>query len=265
MRLPRWLLVTLNIYALVLAAIMIWPFLQMVLTSVTSDVVFPPRYLSLTGWSNVLWPDYFRAMLVSLRMGFWAALLVIGMCLPAAYAIERRRFRGRSLLGALIFVPAIFPTITYGIAIGVYLALYAIQLKGSFFLVVLATATWTIPLVTRVIQGSLATTDVVYEEAALVMGSSPIRTFYKITLPLIAPGVITAGAIAFTSAATNFTIPWLMGSTEVPVAVHIYADVAKLGFTPQTAVQVLVMQLVVLGIVQVLFRVFQKQFRGAFA
>ncbi len=265
MRLPRWLMVTLNIYALILAAIMIWPFLQMLLTSVTSDVVFPPRYFSLLAWSNVLWPDYFRAMLVSLRMGFWATLLVIAMCLPAAYAIERRKFRGRSALGALIFVPAIFPTITYGIAIGVYIALYAIQLQGAFPLVILATATWTIPLVTRVIQGSIATTDVVYEEAALVMGASPIRGFFKITLPLIAPGVITAGAIAFTSTATNFTIPWLMGTTEQPVAVFIYQDVAKLGFTPQTAVQVLVMQIVILGIVQVLFRVFQKQFRGAFA
>src|SRR5690349_11552167 len=109
MRLPRWLLVTLNFYALVLAAIMIWPFLQMVLTSVTSDVVFPPRYFSLNSWSNVLWPDFFRAMLVSLRMGFWSTLIVIVMCLPAAYAIERRQFKGRNMLGALIFVPTIFP------------------------------------------------------------------------------------------------------------------------------------------------------------
>jgi putative spermidine/putrescine transport system permease protein len=264
-RLPRWLLVTLNIYALMLAAIMIWPFLQMVLTSVTSDVVFPPRYFSLAAWSNVLWPDYFRAMLVSLRMGFWATLLVIAICLPAAYAIERRRFPGRSALGALIFVPAIFPTITYGIAIGVYIALYALQWQGAFPLVILATATWTIPLVVRTIQGSLATTDVVYEEAALVMGASPMHTFFKVTLPLIAPGVITAGAIAFTSTATNFTIPWLMGAKEKAVAVFIYEDVAKLGFTPQTAVQVLVMQLVILGIVQFLFIVFRKQFRGAFA
>ena len=265
MRLPRWLFVTLNIYALMLAAIMLWPFLQMVLTSVTSDVVFPPRYFSVTAWSNVLWPDYFKTMLVSLRMGFWAAVLLIAICLPAAYAIERRRFPGRSALGALIFVPAMFPIITYGIAIGVYLALYAIQWKGSFPIVVLAAATWTVPLVTRVIQGSLATTDVVYEEAALVMGASPLRTFFKITLPLIAPGVITAGAIAFTSTATNFTVPWIMGSNEKPLAVFIYEDIGKLGFTPQTAVQVLVMQLVILGIVQVLFFVFRKQFRGAFA
>ena len=54
------------------------------------------------------------------------------------------------------------------------------------------------------------------------MGASPIRTFFKITLPLIAPGVITAGAIAFTFAATNFTIPWLMGANDKPVAVYIY-------------------------------------------
>ena len=265
MRLPRWLFVTLNFYALILATILILPFLQVVLTSATSDVIFPPRYFSLARWSDVRWPDFFRAMLVSLRLGFWVTLLMIAICLPAAYAIERRRFPGRSALGALIFMPAIFPTITYGIAIGTYIAMYVIQSTGAFSLVIIATATWTIPLVTRVIQGSIATTDVVYEEAALVMGASPIRTFFKITLPLIAPGVITAGAIAFTSAATNFAIPWLMGSTEQPVAVYIYQDVAKLGFTPQTAIQVLVMQVVILGIVQVLLRVFRKQFRGAFA
>jgi putative spermidine/putrescine transport system permease protein len=264
-RLPRWLFVTLNLYALILATILILPFLQVVLTSVTSDVVFPPRYFSLARWLDVRWPDFFRAMLVSLRLGFWVTLLMIAICLPAAYAIERRRFRGRSALVALIFMTAIFPTITYGIAIGTYIAMYVIQSTGAFSLVIIATATWTIPLVTRVIQGSIATTDVVYEEAALVMGASPIRTIFKITLTLIAPGVITSGAIAFTSAATNFTIPWLMGSTEQPVAVYIYQDVAKLGFTPQTAIQVLVMQIVILGIVQVLLRVFRKQFRGAFA
>ena len=81
----------------------------------------------------------------------------------------------------------------------------------------------------------------------------------------VPPGVITAGAIAFTSAATNFTVPWLMAAKDKPVAVFIYEDVAKLGFTPQTAIQVLVMQIVVLGIVQVLLRVFRKQFRGPFA
>lgn len=265
MSLPRRLFVLLNFYALVLAAIMIWPLLQILLTSVTSDVTFPPHNFSLSAFAEVDWQSYLRAMLVSLRMGFWSTLLLIGICLPTAYVLERKRFRGRSLLGALIFVPAIFPAVTYAIAISVYIALYAIGWAGSFLVIVAATATGAIPFVVRTIQGSLATSDTVYEEAALVMGASPLRTFWRVTLPLIAPGVITAGAIAFAFAATNFTIPWLMGAKETPVSVFIYQDVARLGYTRQTAVQVLVMQVVVLGTVQTLFRIFRKQFRGAFA
>lgn len=265
MRLPRSLLLILNIYALLLAAIMIWPVLQMMLTSVTSDVVFPPRYFSTDAFNRVFWPAYLQALGVSLRMGFWATVILIIVCLPAAYALERRRFPGRSWLSALIFVPAVFPTITYAIAIGVYLAIYMVEWRGSFPVIVIATATAAIPLVVRTIQGSLATTDPVYEEAALVMGASPIRAFFKVTLPLIAPGVITAGTIAFTFSATNFQIPWLMSAREQPVSVYIYRDVERLGFTPQLGVQVLIMQFVILGIVQMLFFVFRKQFRGAFA
>jgi putative spermidine/putrescine transport system permease protein len=265
LRLPRSLLITLNIYALLLAAIMLWPVVQLILSSFTPDVVFPPRYFTTDTVSRVFWPAYFQAMGVSLRMGFWATLLLLIIGLPTAYLLERRRFPGRSLLSALIFVPAIFPTITYAIAIGVYIALYITQWTGSFPIIVIATATGAIPLVVRTIQGSLATTDPVYEEAALVMGASPMRTFFKVTLPLIAPGVITAGAIAFTFTATTFTIPWLMGAREQPVAVYIYRDVERLGYTPEVAVKVLVMQFVTIGIAQILFRVFRKQFRGAFA
>lgn len=265
MRLPRWVFVTLNMYALVLALIMVWPVLQLLLTSFTSDIVFPPRYFTTDAFTRVSWQSYFKALAVSLRMGFWATIILIIVCLPTAYALERRRFPGSSWIAALIFVPAIFPTITYAIAIGVYLALYIVEWSGTFPVIVVATATAAIPLVVRTIQGSLATTDTVYEEAALVMGASPIRTFFKVTLPLIAPGVITAGAIAFTFASTNFTIPWLMVAKEQPLAVYIYQDVAKLGFTPELGVEVLAMQLIILGIVQILFRVFRKQFRGAFA
>jgi ABC-type spermidine/putrescine transport system permease subunit II len=264
-RLSKTLLTTLNIYALILAAIMIWPVLQLLLTSVTSDVVFPPRYFTTTAFEHIFWPAYLQSLTVSLRMGFWATIILIIVCLPAAYALERRRFRGRSWISALIFVPAVFPTITYAIAIGVYLALYAVEWRGSFVVIVLATATGAIPLVIRTIQGSLATSDPVYEEAATVMGAHPLHAFFKVTLPLIAPGVITAATIAFTFAATNFSIPWFMSAKEQPLSVYIYRDVERLGFTPQLAVQVLMMQFIILGIVQVLFFVFRKQMRGAFA
>lgn len=264
MRLPRYIIVLLNIYALILAAIMIWPVMQMLLTSVSSDVVFPPQNFSFDAINRVLWGGFFKAIGVSLQLGFWSTLLLIIVCLPAAYALERKRFRGRSFLSAAIFIPNVFPTITYVIAIGVYVAIYFIQFRGTFTIIVVVTAMWVLPLVIRTIQGSLATTDIVYEEAALVMGSSPMRTFFKVTLPLIAPGVITAATIAFTFSATNFLAPWILGAKEPPIAVYIYRDVERLGFTPELAVQVLAMQLIILGIVQLVYIVFRKQLQSVF-
>ncbi|MBZ0303839.1 MAG: ABC transporter permease subunit [Anaerolineae bacterium] len=264
MRLPRTVYIILNVYALILAGIMIWPVLQMLLTSVTSDVVFPPQNFSLNAFNRVLWPGFFHSMGVSLQLGFWSTLLLISICLPTAYVLERRRFPGRSLLSAVIFVPTIFPSVTYVIAIGVYVAIYFIELRGTFPIIVIATAMGAIPLVVRTIQGSLATSDPVYEEAAVVMGASPMQAFFRVTLPLIAPGVITAATIAFTFSATNFLAPWILGATDPPVAVYIYRDVERLGFTPELAVQVLVMEFIILGMVQGLYFVFRKQLRGVF-
>lgn len=81
---------------------------------------------------------------------------------------------------------------------------------------------------------------------------------------MIAPGLITAAMIAFTAASTAFTAPQLLGARERTVSMFVYEDVSKLGFTTWIAVEVLAMEAVVLGIVQTLYFVFRKQFRGLF-
>jgi ABC-type Fe3+ transport system permease subunit len=87
----------------------------------------------------------------------------------------------------------------------------------------------------------------------------------RITIPLIAPGLLTAAMIGFTSAATAFTVPYILGSNEPTVSLYIFRDVGRIGFPPWIAVEVLVMEAVVLSAVQVLYFVFRKQFRGIFA
>lgn len=265
MKLPRWLHVTLNIYALVLAMFFVWPVLQVLLTAFTSDLKFPPRYLSLESWKAIVWPGYFGSIWFSMRMAVGATVLLLLICIPAAYAMERKRFRGRAFLSVLMFVPLIFPTITYSSAIRIYVFSFFNQLSGSFWLVTLVTAMWGIPLVMRSIQASLATSDPVYEEAAVTMGSSPLRTFFKITLPLIAPGVITAAMIAFTSTAMSFTAPYILGSKQPAVSQFVFQDIGRIGFVPWIAVEVLLIEVIILGTVQIFYAVFRKQFRGIFA
>jgi putative spermidine/putrescine transport system permease protein len=264
MKLPRWLHIALNIYALLLAAFFVWPVLQVLLTAFTSDIVFPPRYFSLEAWKGVVWPGFFASVWFSIRMAIGATVLLLLICTPAAYAMERRKFRGRALLSVIMFVPLIFPTITYSSAIRIYVFSFFNEWTGTYGLVTLVTAMWAIPLVRRSIQGSLATSDPVYEEAALTMGASPARSFLRITLPLIAPGVLTAAMIAFTSTAMSFTAPYILGSKQMAVSQYVLNDIGRIGFLPWIAVEVLLMETIILGTVQIMMFVFGKQFRGIF-
>jgi putative spermidine/putrescine transport system permease protein len=259
MRLPRFAFFTLNIIALFLAALLIWPLLQMVLSSFTSDIDFPPRNFSLDAFRQVMWKGYLQALWYSLGLAFWVTLLLLVICLPAAYALERKRFPGRSLLSVIIFVPTIFPSVTYISAIGIYVAIFLSQWRGAFPIIVLGTAMSGIPLVVRALQASLAMTDPIYEEAAQVMGARPLGAFRKVTLPLIGPGLVTAAMIAFASSAMAF-----LGTKQPTVALYVFRDLGKIGFTPTLALQILVMELVILGFVQVLYFVFRKQFKGLF-
>lgn len=264
MRISRPAAIALNVYALLLALFLMWPLFQVVLTSFTSDIVFPPRHWSLNAFREVLWPGFLQSLWFSLKLAFAVTILLLVICLPAAYAMERKRFPGRALLSVLIFVPIIFPVVIYSSAIRVYVFMFFSEWRGAFWLVALVTAMWPVPLVVRSIQGSLANVDPVYEEAALIMGASPLHTFFKITMPLIAPGLITAAMIGFTAAATTFVVPYILGSNEPTVALYIFRDVGRIGFPPWIAVEVLVMEIVVLGAVQILYFVFRKQFRGIF-
>ncbi len=264
MKLSRPVLTTLNVAALALAFVLIWPVLQMVLNSVTTDITFPPRNFTFNAFQTIIWPSYFLAIRFSLELALWTTLLLMAICLPAAYALERRRFRGRGMLSVLIFVPTIFPGVTYVSAIGIYVAIFFPNIRGTFPIIIIGTAMGAIPLVVRALQASIAQVDPVYEEAALVMGSPPLRTFVRVTLPLIGPGLVTATMIAFTAAAMSFTPAYILGSGQATAALYIYREIGKVGFTPGVAVMVLVIQLVVIGIVQTLYIVFRKQFRGLF-
>src|SRR5262245_21162285 len=238
MKLSRGTLVAMNGTALLLALLLFWPVVQMLIGSFTSDIVFPPHHFSLTGFHSIIWPSYFLAIRFSLLLGASATVLLILMCLPAAYAIERRRFRGRSLLSVLIFVPVVFPGVTYVSAISIYVLIFYPHQRGTFPVVLMGTAMAAIPLVVRALQASLATADPVYEEAALVMGASPLHAFFRVRLPLIGPGLVTASMIAFTAASMSFTPAFILGSGQPTAALYIYREIDKVGFTPSVAVMI---------------------------
>ena len=149
----------------------------------------------------------------------------------AALAIEKYRFRIRTAMTRVLYLPLIIPDIVLAIA----LLTFYVQVKFPRGLtsVILAHVVFNIAYVTIVVRVRLEGYDDTIEEAALDLGANRWQTFWRITFPLIAPGIIGGALLAFTLSIDDFVITFFtagVGSTTL--SVYIYSSL-KYGITPE--------------------------------
>jgi putrescine transport system permease protein len=172
------------------------------------------------------------AALTSLEIAVMAAsaALVIGSC--AGFAMDRfGRFRGRLLFSGMIYAPLILPEVITGLSL--LLLFVAVAIDRGFWTVVIAHTTLTMGFVTVVVQARLLGFDRSIEEAAMDLGAPPVKTFFAVTLPLIAPAVAAGWMLAFTLSLDDLVIASFTtgpGATTLPI--RIYSDV-RLGVKPE--------------------------------
>ncbi|MDJ0555825.1 MAG: ABC transporter permease [Microcoleaceae cyanobacterium MO_207.B10] len=157
-----------------------------------------------------------------------------------ALALERFRFPGRTVLEAILFLPIIIPEITIGISLLVFFSL-SFQLIENFLgirlvlglpTVIIGHIAFSISFVVVTVRGRIAQLDPALEEAALDLGANEWRTFLRITLPLIWPGIFSAALLAFTLSLDDFVITFFtagVGSTTLPLFVY---GMIKFSVTP---------------------------------
>lgn len=142
--------------------------------------------------------DFRNGFFLSLQVAASAAALALVVGVPAALAIARNKFAGAELINTILMSPLMIPAIVSGSAI--YLFYVEIQiwsdipLAATFYGLALAHSLIAIPWVLRLLVASLTGVDPSIEEASLSLGASRTTTFFRVTLPLIRPG-ITAGAL----------------------------------------------------------------------
>ena len=192
------------------------------------------------------WRDLPRLLLESealgaLRLSLVTATIATGISLilgvPLAWVLARARFRGRSLLRALVTLPLVLPPVVGGVAllfalgrrgfIGQYLDLwFGLTLPFTSAGVVLAETFVAMPFLVVTVEGAFRSADLGLEEAAATLGSRPFATFCRVTLPLIAPSLIAGSVLCWARALGEFgaTITFagnLPGVTQtMPLAVY---------------------------------------------
>jgi putrescine transport system permease protein len=177
-----------------------------------------------------------EAALLSLQVAVAASTCAVILGTLAATALVRfARFRGRLLLTGMVNAPLVMPEIITGIT-QLLLFVSMVQLFSwphrGFTTIVLSHITFCTAYVTITVQSRLQSADRSLEEAAMDLGASPARAFLEITLPIIAPAIISSWLLCFTLSLDDLVISSFVagpGASTLPMV--IYSKV-KLGVSP---------------------------------
>jgi putative spermidine/putrescine transport system permease protein len=162
----------------------------------SNSLTFPPEGLSLQWYAKMVTDRQWSTGFVnSAQVAFVTAILATSLGTLAALGTVRGRFPGRGAVNGLILSPLIVPVII--IAIGMFSVFVRWKIAGSLLGLVLAHTALAVPFVVVNVSTSLRTVDRNLELAAQSLGANPIRTFQRITLPLILPGILAGGLFAF--------------------------------------------------------------------
>ena len=162
-----------------------------------------------------LTPAEVEALVLSLRVAFWAVLVSLPLGIFMAWLLARREFYGKALLDAIVHLPLVVPPVVVGYLLLVLLGrrgvvgawLYdvlGITLVFTWQGAAIAAAVMAFPLMVRAIRLSLDAVDRKLETAARTLGASPLDVFFSVTLPLTAPGILTGMVLAFARSLGEF-------------------------------------------------------------
>jgi spermidine/putrescine transport system permease protein len=157
-----------------------------------------------------------------------AISLVIGTL--TAWAMYRYSFKGKRILEGVLYLPIIIPDIVMGISLTLFFVLIKFQLGMAS--IIIAHVAFNISFVMVVVRARLQGLDRTLEEAAMDLGADEVTTFFKVTLPLLSPGLVAAALLAFTLSFDDFVISFFtagVGATPLPVQIY---SMVKLGVSP---------------------------------
>lgn len=158
-----------------------------------------------------------------------------------ALSLQRATFPGKRLLGGVLFLPVVIPEITQGVSLAMFFKIVFDYWNGmtgdrilpGFATIIIAHVAFNISYVAIVVYARLSDMNPRLEEAAQDLGANGWRTFWRITFPLILPGIIAGSLLAFTLSLDDFVVTFFtkgVGTTTLPIFVY---GMIKVSVTPE--------------------------------
>lgn len=166
----------------------------------------------------------------SLIVGVSATIIATVIGTFAAMGLARNRFRGKTAADSTIYAATVMPEIVVGVSLLAFFV--TVQFQLGLMTIIIAHVAFTISFVTIVVRARLAGMDLSVEEAAADLGANPATAFFRVTLPIILPGVLAGALLAFTLSFDDFVITFFtagVGSSTLPLKIY---SMIKFGVSP---------------------------------
>ncbi|MBU6451540.1 MAG: ABC transporter permease [Cyanobacteria bacterium REEB67] len=186
-----------------------------------------------THWYQTLFKD--ESIGIALKNSLLVATIAVAastvMGTMAAVGLARARFAGKSLMSAMIILPIIVPEIA--MAVSALILFISMGVSLGLASVIVAHIIFCLSYVALTVMARLEGMNEHLNEAALDLGASPWQAFYKVTLPLIAPGILSGALLAFVLSLDDFVITQFtagVGATTLPLRIY---SMVKFGVSPE--------------------------------
>ncbi|MCC6978544.1 MAG: ABC transporter permease [Candidatus Melainabacteria bacterium] len=252
---PFWL----HIFALGIYAFMYIPIFVLVTFSFEQSRL-PVRITGFTfDWYLKLFQneEIGLALANSLIVASIAVLISSVMGTMAAVGLTRMHFKGKGAYRGLLLLPIIIPEIA--LAVAALILFIAIGVPLGLATIVVSHIVFCVAYVTLTVMGRMEGLDPRLEEAAQDLGASPVMAFFRVTLPLLAPGIVAGALLAFVLSLDDFVITQFtagVGSTTLPLRIF---SMVKFGVSPEINALSTLMILVTAGITTLAETVRQKK------
>ncbi|RWX70670.1 ABC transporter permease [Mesorhizobium sp. M2A.F.Ca.ET.039.01.1.1] len=204
-----------------------------------------------TKWYGSLFHNakFLDAALISLKVALVSAMLATALGTMTAFVLVRAgRFPGRTVFAMLVFAPLVMPEVIIGLS--TLLLFIAVGLDRGMWTIILAQSTVQISFVTVIVAARLASHDRSMDEAAQDLGCTQFTAFWLVTLPLIAPAVVSGWFLAFSLSLDNLVVAsFTSGPESTTLPVRLFSMV-RTGVSPEiNALSTIVIGIVATGVI----------------
>lgn len=223
-----WQWICLYIFIFIVCIVILYPYFTMFITALKSnDEMYAVTHIlpQVWNWRNFIdiWTaaPVFKYFLNSMAVAGGATAIAIVCGIPAAYALSRFRFKGKGIfMGAVIMSQMFSPVV---LLVGIYKLMVAFSLNDTVVGLILLNAAFNQAFAIWLLRGTFMSISADMEQAAKIDGCSTIGALIKITLPMAAPGIITALIFVFINAWNEYTIALTLISTDIlkPITIGI--------------------------------------------